>query len=211
MHEVEARGLFTFCVSVCGHQANTHPAFCGTFFIHTACHLSTSERLMFCFLQRPAQFIFPLHLNEPIAPSSVHVTLLGVNAPFSFSVSWSHTSFSQPRCTHERRFRQHHSLLSFPPAVSCFARNNLPHAHLSRSRVFFGFSHIIVNIATCNASSLHPTPPPRQIRVDLCDRNESTRAPISVRQFLQVITHQPQRISHFFNEFQRENFSCHAS
>ena len=48
---------------------------------------------MFCFLQRLAQFIFPLHLNEPIAPSSVHVTLLGVNA-LSLSLSPGHTPHS---------------------------------------------------------------------------------------------------------------------
>ena len=87
----------------------------------------------------------------------------GSQRPFSFSVSWSCASSSRPRCTHERRFRQHPSFLSFPPAFSCFARNNLPHAHLSHARVFLGVSHMIVNIATCSASSRHPTPPPRQI------------------------------------------------
>ena len=64
MHEVEARGLFTFCVLCVVTKQKTHPRFCGTFLIDTACHLSTSETGMFCFLQRPAQFIFQLDEDE---------------------------------------------------------------------------------------------------------------------------------------------------
>ena len=136
MHEVEARGLFTFCVSVCGHQAKTHPTYCGTFFIHTACHLSTSERGRSAFYNSQHNSSFRC---IKMSPSTIKRPrdVTGSQHPFSFSISWSHTSFSRPRCTHKRRFRQHPSLLSFPPAVSCFARNNLPHAHLSHSRVFF--------------------------------------------------------------------------
>ena len=162
MHEVEPRGLFTFCVCVSGHQAKTHPTFCGKFFTDTACNLSTSETGCSAFYNAKHNSFFRCIRMSPSTIKRPH-NFTGSQRPFSFSVSWSCASSSRPWCTHELHFRHRPSLLSFPPAVTCFARNNLPHAHLNHARVFLGVSHMIVNIATCSASSRHPTPPPRQI------------------------------------------------
>ena len=162
MHEVEARGLFTFCVSVWSPSKNSSNILWHVRHTHCLQPFNTRDGDVLLSTSPSTIHFFRCIRMSPSTIKRPH-DVTGRQRPFSFSVSWSHTSSSQPRCTHERRFRQHPSLLSFPPAVSCFARNNLPHAPSSHSRVLITFSQMIVNIATCSASSLHPTPPPRQI------------------------------------------------